>query len=417
MAVFNFTVRATDSEGSYADRQFNITVRNSRVERFMTITTNDAWTSPDATSWTQRVGAGGWTCAYGNGFWLIMKSATTCEIAKSTDGINYNAIPTSEMTFLDPAGAATTAPTAVSPWTFYNKMKFWNGRFYLLHFANPSGQKKTLSLWSTADGVTWKQKILTQTAGTSTAMSAFSQGYGYSLMTEDGNTLFIPFPSSSGTATLLDAANGFTPCMGWSTTDGETFTPIRNSTTTTTVQGSTSITRFNGLYIANNTVYNGTTYGVTGSQFQYIYSTDGVNWTAGDYSLSSSGINSTIRNISQYYAWNPPVYANGQLFLFANKTSSTTVSSGLLYLTSMDGLVWDRVDNIKLFNTANCFTNVIYKNGVFLLSGRNTISGVDTSTTVTNPNTGYRVSIDGVNWDNNINITSGSPAYNDSAAM
>ena len=416
MAVFNFTVRATDSEGSYADRQFNITVRNSRVERFMAITTADAWTSPDATTWTQRVGAGGFTCAYGNGFWLIMKSTSTCDILKSTDGINYNAISTSEMTFLDPSGAVTTAPTAISFWSFLNKMKFWNGRFYLLHFANPSGQKKTLSLWSTADGVTWKQKILTQTSGTSTAMLTFAGAYGNSLMTEDGNTLFIPFSSSSGSASLLDVANGFTPCMGWSTTDGETFTPIRNSTTTTTAQGSTSITRFNGLYIANNTIYNGTTYGVNGTQYQYIYSTDGVNWTVGDYSLTSSGVNTSFRSSTQYYAWNPPIYANGQLFSFASKPSTVNSGLGLFYITSMDGLVWDRVDNIKTFNSSNCLTNVIYKNGVFFLSGSNT-AGTDNTSSVGNSNNGFRVSIDGVNWDNNINITSGSPAYNDSAAM
>lgn len=416
MAVFNFTVRATDSEGSYADRQFNITVRNSRVERFMTITATDAWTSPDATSWTQRVGSGGWTCAYGNGFWLIMKSLTTCEILKSTDGINYNSIATTEMTFLDQSGAATTAPTAAAPWITYHKMKFWNGRFYLLHFANVSGQKKTVSIWSTADGVTWKQKILTQTAGTSVAMSSFAATFGNVLMTEDGNTLFIPFPSSSGTSSLLDTANGFVPCMGWSTTDGETFTPIRNSTTTTTAQGSTSITRFNGLYIANNTIYNGTSYGAGGTQYQYIYSTDGVNWTVGDYSLSSSGTNTSLRSISQYYVWNPPVYANGQLFSFASKNSSTTTAGGMLYLTSMDGLVWDRVDNIKLFNTQICLTNIIYKNGVFFLSGNNT-NGTDNTSAVNIANSGYRVSIDGVNWDNNINIVTGNPGYNDSAAM
>jgi hypothetical protein len=391
MAVFPFTVRATDSEGSYSDRQFNITVRNSRVERFMVIDSSDAWTSPDGTTWTQRLGQGGVACAYGNGFWLIVKSGTF-SISKSSDGINYNSILSANMTYLDEGGATVTAPVT----TGVTRLKFFNGKFYMV-----APMSTSYFLWTTVDGITWNRKTLFASVNTDLG-SAMAAGSNFSRFEfcEDGDTLIIPFSVRGST----NVASGYSTCLGWTTTDGVTFNQIKNiSNTTATIAGCSYLSRVNGMYIAQGGSHNNTVQAAN----NYIYSSDGINWTVGTYP-GNAGTTSATANTRIFYS-------NGQLYLFTGK--GTTAGPGYYY-TSLDGITWTE-NSYKKFQTSNSaqYTYALYKNGIYLVTA-SLASGVDTTTDFSAPNNGFRLSVDGVNWTYvNTRAVGTTYSYNDIAAM
>lgn len=406
MAVFNFTVRATDSEGSYADRQFNITVRNSRVERFMATTLNDSYTSPDGTTWTQRNGQGGFTCAYGNGFWLILKTQSTGTSAlKSTDGINYTAILPANQIFVDEAGTTITGLPANGPlFTAMpnTRLRFWNGRFWIMTI---NGNNTTANgssffdLWSTADGITWRRNRLMTV--TTQALAVTTLQYLVNLY-EDNGTLFIPFPCGYSGAI---ASAGQNWCYGWSTTDGTTFTQVRDTTVTTgsaaTFYGASILNRINGVYFVMPTTTGSTNWQNT----TFRYSTDGLNWTTS--TLNANAATSAPLTFT---------YANGQVYSFAVKQSSG-VGSTANYFISSDGLTWT-MSEFKSFNTASgIMTHSVYKNGIFLLAG-STATGTDTNnSTLSVSNNGLRVSVDGATWSS-VNVqAAGTFSYTDVAAM
>jgi hypothetical protein len=394
MAVFNFTVRATDSEGSYADRQFNITVRNSRVERFMALDATNAFTSPDGTTWTQRSGQGGFTCAYGNGFWLILKDKTLGTSAlKSTDGINFTAILPSAQTYLIEDGVTTTTnPQFVS--IGQAKLRFWNGRFWIVTINGSDGLASAhYDLWSTADGITWKRKrLLSKASGTLAAP-------GISVMTfsEDNGTFFIPFCTGINSGL---AASGFEYCYGWSTTDGVTFTPIKTAGQTTSSYSAAVLTRINGVYLAYPLSVNAGGW----TQNNYIYSTDGLNWT------TQTGLGDTNHTPLCF------TYANGQVYSFAYRGS---VSSAPSYYTSTDALTWTGIPFKSFGSSGAIYTYSVYKNGIFLLASNSGVN-IDTSATLATPNNGLRLSTDGSTWTS-VNIqgaaANSTSAYTDLAAM
>lgn len=97
-STYNFTVRAEDDQGAFADRDFSIIVKNTSVDRYMVVDANNAYTSPDMVNWTQRNDQGGLSVAYGGGKWLITTAFTTASTSStyamkyrlSTDGINFS---------------------------------------------------------------------------------------------------------------------------------------------------------------------------------------------------------------------------------------------------------------------------------------------------------------------------------------
>ena len=408
MAVFPFTVRATDSEGSYSDRQFNITVRNSRVERYMVIDVNNAYTSPDGQIWTQRNGAGGYTCAYGNGFWLIVKNTGSFDMMKSTDGINYVTIPTASMTFINETGAVTTnaslAPINGTGLGNKMKLKFWNGKFYML--ASHAGAYN-IAAWSSSDGVTWtKSSVASYTATPSTSSNLNT----YLQWGEDGNTLFLPNVFSGTPVT------GSTYVYGWSTTDGVIWTPVKNinQATNTSAAGVTStryLTRINGVYMAGVDNYNGNAQNMN----TITTSTDGVNWTASTMTTNVANISGTMGSVGL----NPkmPIYVNGTLFMFCDIFKNYYTGPATI-LTSTDGLSWTGTQAKQDNTQTNAYYGMYYlfRNGV-LLAVPQLGQGTDASTALSNSFSGIRTSVDGgVTWTYNP-VGSNSNAFWDVAAM
>lgn len=90
MAKYNFTVRAEDNQGAFADRTFNIEVQNNLVDRIAATDGTHVYSSIDGTTWTQRTGKGDSRIYYLNGKWVVMNAGTYLRIKRvSSDCINW----------------------------------------------------------------------------------------------------------------------------------------------------------------------------------------------------------------------------------------------------------------------------------------------------------------------------------------
>lgn len=115
MADFNFTVRATDNKGAYADRQFSLTVNeavaSSVVDRFVVIGQNGLLRSADGVTWQTdksfALNSYAWI-TYGNGFWIIgglgnNPSSTTMRVANANtmlfNNVTVNFTPSTGRSF------------------------------------------------------------------------------------------------------------------------------------------------------------------------------------------------------------------------------------------------------------------------------------------------------------------------------
>jgi hypothetical protein len=84
MATYNFTVRAKDETGAFSDREFNIEVRNTMVDRILAINASNAFASVNGETWSQRTGVGGIWCDNLLGRWIIATSATGYRVSDDT---------------------------------------------------------------------------------------------------------------------------------------------------------------------------------------------------------------------------------------------------------------------------------------------------------------------------------------------
>lgn len=386
MAVFPFTIRATDSEGSFSDRTFNITVRNSKVERYMLITDTDAYTSSDAQSWTARVGMGGQSCVYGNGFWLVAHSNY---IRKSFDGVNWSYVPAADIQVTDSeTGTVISWPALYAS----QKIYFLNGKFYTMMRTITSSVGTYLWVLSSVDGLAWtKTPIVPGVNGlVSTSTSSIPlDGNNYYEFSSDGSTILI---NNNFTSV---AAYGFK-----SEDNGATWQMVKDIAKPTGLLYSSVLFRVNGLWIAANNV--------TADGKTYVYSTDGSNWTTGTFTTNAF--------FTQYGRIVNIFYANGKLYAFTGRNgANTTYSYGypMPYLTSTDGINWTSNDLDQYYagtSSSASFVNnasYLYRNGVFIAAP---------TATPTPAKAGARVSFDGTTWAIT-NAYGGNTTFNDIAAM
>lgn len=127
--TFNFTVRAEDNQGAFADRDFSIVVKNTVIDRYMVVDNTDAYTSPDMVTWTKRPGQGGFQVKYGGGLWVVCagtyNSVPTFRL--STDGATFAAYTTSTLKVIVPANISAT-PVNISGFLHapvYNDGYWW----------------------------------------------------------------------------------------------------------------------------------------------------------------------------------------------------------------------------------------------------------------------------------------------------
>lgn len=365
MSTFPFTVRATDSEGAFSDRQFSITVRNTRVERFMAISADDAWTSPNGTDWTIRLGQGGTQCAYGNGTWVVL---STTGIRRSTDGINWTFTPLAQVPLTLENNTSGTMPSFNNTAQNTNgPMRFLAGKFYVVQATGntPAG----FYTYQSVDGLTWNRVPVLPT---SIGFGSLIAGSTIEL-SEDNGVIFLNNPYAGNTPAGVNN-------MGWRSNDnGATWTPVRNIAVSGN-QSSVYLARLNNLFFAIRA--NGQT------ELQYQYSVDGSNWIAGSVPATAA-----------QYQPRTVFYANGVLYMAARRLAGST-SSSLTVWTSTNGINWTANSVVKPWATGTGYnTQFVYRNGIFLASA-NLASSANDSTpgNLTTPGPGLRYSNNGTTW-------------------
>lgn len=135
MATYDFTVRAEDETGAFADRTFSIEVKNDLVERFVAVDNNHAYSSVDGVNWTTRTGQGGHTVKRVGNYWIVgnnngYPSILGNQIRLSFDAVNW------------------TQKTLPSSHTSANSFHFINGWYYFLGTAATTLHN---TIWKTQD--------------------------------------------------------------------------------------------------------------------------------------------------------------------------------------------------------------------------------------------------------------------------
>lgn len=284
--TFNFTVRAEDDQGAFADREFSIKVRNTVVDRYMITDSVDAYTSPDLVNWTKRANQGGYAVNYGGGKWMVTVDLNTATYRISTDGVNF------ETRSLTTSIAGLTGLAGI----LVDHEIIWHNGYWWVHCRATSigwtGYKYFLI--KSSDGLTWNtvaEHNLGQASSTTPTIV--------------GDEMFIVVNSAIYSInTTTGTTSPFSPNL-----------PAMNLGT-----GTITILppyRINGLWIFPR-------HSITA--FGSYYSADRINWYAGEIASSHSG-----------RTYDRSTYINGVIFA---QYRLTAASSGSGPLMSSDGKKW-----------------------------------------------------------------------------
>lgn len=350
MTTFNFTVRAVDERGAYADRDFSIKVRNTMVDRYVAMSYNgQLYTSPDAETWTQRINQGFTSTdpnysnnvVFGNGIWLAPYDKDNYRT--SIDGVNWNAMAMPGTT--SPTGSYLTAFQSIPNFTFVN------GQFAMLKWE--SGATVTRRLYTSYDGLTWESKAVINT-GLSVNNSAFQFVYNNP-------------PTYGGGKWMVTSGLNNNDVVWVSSDDGSTW-----KSANTKVTNMQNVYYFNGLYFA-----------ISSATMDITTSIDGFSWV--------------IQPITKetYVGFSKLLYGNGRLIAVPHRYN---IGSGVgnpvnFVMTSLDGTTWTKVGlPITVISSSTSGGNrasAIYHNGLFFIG----YTRMPNSTT----NVGF-VSSNGIAW-------------------
>lgn len=289
--TFNFTVRAEDDAGAFADRDFSMTVRNTIVDRYMITDANDAYTSPDMVTWTKRNGQGGVSVAYGGGKWFI-KTGTfaSATYRLSSDGVsfsNYTASIPGHTTFN------------------FTSLPVWNNDRWIA----PATAMITGVYWQfivqSMDGVTWEPVVSWLISAGSlrdnVALSFYEDKIYCSLGT---NPNYIVVDTTTKTYSVVTPAYPSVAAVGGS--------PLYSAPM-----------KVNDLWIVMVT-------GASGGSVLPLYSNDRISWSAGSVVTGTAGSSKIFDKI---------YYCNGRLIATGVQWMSAS-SIGFNVLLSVDGKNW-----------------------------------------------------------------------------
>lgn len=348
MADFNFTVRATDSLGAYAERDFSIRVNNKLVNEFVAVGANgDVLTSITGTSWVRQQGVLSGTITSrigdvisGNGFWLISNATT---YMRSPDGLTWTSYP------------------------------YPNGLTWGLNVSSDNGVKR---MWAYGNG-----KVAALLWDTTISRNVF-------VSSEDGINWTVGgiIDSSSRTlSTNLAYGNGVWLANNYQTTtssayvwrstdDGATFNPVSRPATLGAASTNTINVQFQ----------NGFFFGSSGSTI-YAISRTGLTWTNVAYPggasfnlFNLSYNNGWLMHYPEAYAtsgtaWNQPYRSNDCITW--EPTPGTVVVSNTL-VNSASYVSYQVSTNTALNRILNVSSNGITLLSAAFLSGANGLGTV-----------------------------------------
>lgn len=193
MAKYDFTVRAMDNLGAFADRDFSIEVKNTSATRFVVVGNGGIAHSIDGITWTKAnaspppIQSSGVGVSYGDGKWVVygnfsIGSTWRCQYHVSYDGgVTWRTIAkpasTGEYTFI-PNGSASATHECMAG------IRFLNGKWHAW-----VGYNNT-----TPHGVAgWYELVADDIAGPWTKAALYHTGYTTSFQSSGPNdVVYLP---------------------------------------------------------------------------------------------------------------------------------------------------------------------------------------------------------------------------------
>lgn len=346
----SFTIRAMDTTGGFADRDFSINVLNTKVNRYLALSGADVFASPDLVNWSKNTGvttiAGrsgtGVGIASGGGKWLIQHTGSTSTFFLSTeDGAFFN--------HHNITWAALNLPPEVTPPSgsliCHGMPKYHNGKWWVM-FANNT--RSTAFLCNTVDFNTWH---------TVASFDDSSSG-GYATLHFDGNTVSFHvgwFGSVAGYFMIDITDDAYKGKL--------TQTPITVAsnvrTNASAVYGPFKIHDKWCMWI-----------GKTGTNASMIITSDDlVTWEAATITNGSLhyGATRTVRDL---------VNIGGKYFLtFTNISASSASNFGLL--STKDGRAWNYDSITGTVGPSLAVSLFQHKNDLYCIAGANIHKSAD----------------------------------------
>ncbi|RYE98955.1 MAG: hypothetical protein EOO77_36340, partial [Oxalobacteraceae bacterium] len=299
MATYNFTVRATDNLGAFADQNFSLTVNNTNIERFVIAGLFGLVHSSDGVTWTAEAGQFGGKVVFGNGKWVVYAGPNPnvglgMSIRTSTDAFNWTTVTP---TF--PNGQGTNANLYAYVPSVILSMKYQNGYWTAIcasasYGANPNYYSAMIE-YTSPDLVTWTRVSALQ-AGPYSGPTTVNV---YDHYLDAGGNLVLSWWTQSSLSTISYRPSG-----------SITYTPYVSGITP---QIAGSITYTSGLYSV-----------AMGGNSNVYTSIDGIGWTA--------------RAVPGFTYATGFTYANGRLITRSSTTSS--VSSAPTAYSLNGGRTW-----------------------------------------------------------------------------
>lgn len=277
MATYNFTIRATDNLGAYADQNFSLTVNNTNIERFVIAGSTGLAHSSDGVTWTVESGQSGSRIAYGNGKWVVYGGAANVgslglNIRTSVDAFNW-----------------TTGPSGIpaTQGSFNNlvitSLRYQNGLWTAFCATNNITSTSAWVEYTSPDLTTWTFKSYTTVAGTGQAII-----YDH----------------------YVDPVSNFLVAVGFTGSGGDARLLYRTSAATALTAQVTGITN----YVAGSLNYINGLYCVSAGSSSTVYtSIDGIGWTARNPNAATFPAGMT--------------YANGRLIVRGTNNNTTALTT------------------------------------------------------------------------------------------
>lgn len=320
MATYNFTIRAFDNVGAFADRSFSINVLKTRVHRFVVQTPEGFLLSTNGDDWKFEQDKSTSIQTYGNGMWV--GSVTPSSVRYSQDGRNWK------------SKTYTLTPVATFGFALASYIKYSDGKWMIVGSSYQSGSNATPAMWVSDDNMaTWALQSRITTAVMSIGANPVLTDCDYDPATQTT----VVYQSGSGLTTAPTASlyRGIYTKVG----DGSwVFNPIGNMDP----RGSGTVTFTNGLWIVTN-----------GSRFIWL-SRDGLTWM----SRCPGGVAG--------HAIGHVVSCNGALVALQNPT--VNVNHGLLVSTD-GGYTWTQTAPFALpYAYTSSGRNIAEYNGTIVVT-------------------------------------------------
>jgi hypothetical protein len=261
MATYNFTIRATDNVGAYADRNFSINVNNTIYDRFVAVGNAGLARSPDGVNWLWEAGLSGEGVAFGGGKWLVWNGTTFRSSPDGTSWTNYTPTFTGAS-----VGGVSRIKYRIANSTWVAHTYYFNGSSY------------SYDEFSSTDAVTWARSTNIFTGGGNTLSYAtcdFDHDAAGNCVAylNGGATFYKPAASSTWTSQSISGLGQISASTFWGN--------VRN---------------YNGLWI------------ISAGSSNVATSVDGTNWVGRATGAAQYGL----------------LYLNGRILSLPTNTGANT---------------------------------------------------------------------------------------------